>query len=156
MMFHLPTNPSAEPIRSFDIHFSFSMRDEKDLESLNQLLTGLPLTHLKLYVAQGYIARVQHCEPDGSGGTVVTGIEYHAGMDEGVLICHEDRRHPRHIYRIDEQVLQSPVEDEKAFIDDWEKLHPGRKVAGLNWRPSHCEQCGCFIIHHEKPSSFLC
>lgn len=158
MMFKPSASPKlfADPVRSFEIRFSFTQRDERDLDSLNRLLSGLPVSHVELHVVQGYIARVRHYEPDGSGGSVATSTEYHAGVDEGVLVCREDRRQPRHICRIDEQALQGSPPDDKTFIADWEKQHPDRKVVSLNWRPSDCDYCGCFIIHREKSSSSLC
>lgn len=141
--------PSLPPIRSYEIHFEFPLNDDDSIETLNDMLAGMRLTELDLRGFEGYVGRSQHFEPDGTGRSRCTRIEYWYGLKKGTLICEQVFGKKQHIYRIDTEVVEGTVPDHEAFTKRWKQEHPGRVM-----RTRLCLAAGerlvYIVLHHEK------
>jgi len=105
----------------FKKKFTFSTRNQENMDQLNQYLAGVKLSNLDLKF-KGFLAKVK--EYDKNENLVRTYLWY--GFDEAELICERKAGVETYTYQVETVVLQHDKRmDSSTFHDVWMREHPG-------------------------------
>lgn len=112
-------NPSTFVI---NIDFSFTSRENADLEQINKLLAAMEVNMIEFDDFDGYLAKETVYMDD-----VPDEISFRYGFDEGTLICTKTSNEKLRRYRLDQCIVENGA-DFNMFIESWKQLNPGRKL----------------------------
>lgn len=133
--------------KEFSISFEFERGDE-DVEFVNQVLSRIPLSTIKID-SDGYLATIQQFIKND----VLTGTTYNRyGFDSLKLSCTMDETEGLHYYQIETQAIPaSEIKEAEDFKAMWDKEHPDRVIRVLQMiQFNESNVYGFVILHHKK------
>ena len=132
----------------FKMQFDFTDRSEQDLSVVNQALTGMRLSLIRVEDHKGYNA--VSVTYDHAAGTQETSARY--GIDRIVLSCemNPDEDGDLFTWQIDTaSIPKGQIVNGSVFHDLWCAEHPGRVMRAMI-QIEFNDYDAFLVLHHEK------
>lgn len=133
--------------KEFSITFEFQRDDDGDVNFVNEVLSHIPLTEIKLD-GNGYLCTTERHDQNHN----LTDTTYRYGFDSLKLMCTMDKMEGLYHYQID--TIAYPVSEIKSFENFkamWDEEHPDRVVRLAQMFEFKEKNVYSFVLlHHEK------